>query len=251
MRPTVRSRGTLPTSCGVVRVPMRYRSTAARCVLSTCAKGSVSWSGNGRGACRRSRWKTQIPISRLRAAQRYLENVSIARWNALRRVPRARFFSKCFESSRAKLGVGARLCVFSRVWHRPSNGSKSQDFRSRCTPIILPASRPITPLAPTEVDWSEQEFNALPPLVTIIKVADSAPDTTTNTLPVTLTASVNQLGLLQVSCVSADDRIRQSWPLEFDLRSQEQDSQTALRSAAVPSASVHAEPNVSADALEL
>jgi len=88
------------------------------------------------------------------------------------------------------------------------------------------------------VDWSEQEFNALPPLVTIIKVADSAPDTTTNTLPVTLTASANQLGLLQVSCVSADDRIRQSWPLEFDLRPQEQDSQTALRSAAVPSASV-------------
>src|SRR5215471_18855698 len=73
-----------------------------------------------------------------------------ARWNALRRVPRARFFSKCFESSRAKLGVGARLCVFSRVGHRPSNGSKSQDFRSRCTPIILPASRPITPLATTE-----------------------------------------------------------------------------------------------------
>src|SRR5215472_8984501 len=143
------ARGTLPISCGAVRVSTRYCSTAARCVLSSCATGSVSCSGNGRGACRRSRWKTRIPTSLLRAAQRYLEKVSVARWNALRRVPRAGFFSKCFESSRASLPnrLGARLCVFSRVAPRPSNGSTSQDSRSRCTPIILPASRPITPLA--------------------------------------------------------------------------------------------------------
>ena len=79
------------------------------------------------------------------------------------------------------------------------------------------------------VDWNEQEFYALPPLVTIIKVADPAPDVSTNTLPVTLTANANELGLLQVACVSADDRIRQSWPLEFDLRQHEQDNQSALQ----------------------
>src|SRR5215470_6891562 len=99
------------------------------------------------------------------------------------------------------------------------------------------------------VDWNEREFNTLPPLVTIIKAADSAPDITTNTLPVTLTASANELGLLQVSCVSADERIEQSWPLEFDLLPQEQDSQSVLRSVAGSSVSVHTEPNVSADAL--
>jgi len=100
------------------------------------------------------------------------------------------------------------------------------------------------------VDWSEREFYALPPLVTVIKVADSAPEITTNTLPVTLTASANELGLLHVSCVSVDDRIRQTWPLEFDLRQQEQDNQSVLRSATVSSASIHTDPNVSADALE-
>ncbi|HYZ40839.1 MAG TPA: Hsp70 family protein, partial [Stellaceae bacterium] len=100
------------------------------------------------------------------------------------------------------------------------------------------------------VDWRDREFNALPPLVTIIKVEDPAPGTTINMLPVTLAASANELGLLQVSCGSADDRIRQSWSLEFDLRPQEQDSQTVPRSAAVSSASGHTEPNVSADALE-
>src|SRR5215472_10004374 len=100
------------------------------------------------------------------------------------------------------------------------------------------------------VDWSEQQFNALPPLVTIIKVADSAPATTADTLPVTLTASANELGIFQVSCVSADRRVKQSWPLEFYLRPHEQNNPTALRSAAGASASVHTEPNVSADALE-
>jgi DNA-K related protein len=100
------------------------------------------------------------------------------------------------------------------------------------------------------VDWSKEEFHALPPLETIITVPDSAPGTTTDTLPVTLIASANELGLLQVSCVSADHRIRQSWPLEFNLRPLEGDSHSELRSVAVSKASVHAEPNVTAEALE-
>src|SRR6267378_4279604 len=66
MRPTVRSHGTLPIFCGVVRVSTRYCSTAARFILRSCAKGSVSRSGNGRGACRRSRWKTRTSTSLLR-----------------------------------------------------------------------------------------------------------------------------------------------------------------------------------------
>src|SRR5215831_17896424 len=100
------------------------------------------------------------------------------------------------------------------------------------------------------VDWNEREHNALPPLATIIKVAAYAPDVSTNTLPVTLTANANELGLLQVACVSADDRIRQSWPLEFDLRQHEQGNQSALQLGPASSASAHMKPNVSADALE-
>jgi hypothetical protein len=83
----------------------------------------------------------------------------------------------------------------------------------------------------------------------MIKVADSALGTTTNALPVTLIASANELGLLQVSCVSADHRIRRSWPLEFNLRPHERDSHSAPRSAAFSKASVHTEPNVT-EALE-
>src|SRR5215469_7884811 len=42
------------------------------------------------------------------------------------------------------------VCVFSLVAPRPRNGSTLAGCRSRCTPIVLPASRPITPLATTE-----------------------------------------------------------------------------------------------------
>jgi hypothetical protein len=96
------------------------------------------------------------------------------------------------------------------------------------------------------VDWSEEEFHSLPPLETIINLADPAPS---NTLPVTLVASANDLGLLHVSCVSADHRIKQSWPLEFNLRPHEHDGQP-LRSAAVSKVLVETKPNVTAGALE-
>jgi molecular chaperone DnaK (HSP70) len=95
-------------------------------------------------------------------------------------------------------------------------------------------------------DWSEADHYALPPLQTVINVTDFAPGTTADTLPVTLIASANELGLLQVSCVSADPSISQSWPLEFNLRPHEQDGQHAAKTAAV---SVDAKPNVTAQAL--
>jgi molecular chaperone DnaK (HSP70) len=100
------------------------------------------------------------------------------------------------------------------------------------------------------VDWNERAFNALPPLATIIKIADPALGEAANTLPVTLTANVNELGLLQVACVSADNRIRQSWPLEFDLRQHEQESQSALQLGPASSALAQIKPNASAEALE-
>jgi molecular chaperone DnaK (HSP70) len=95
-------------------------------------------------------------------------------------------------------------------------------------------------------DWSEADHHPLPPLQTVINVTSPAPGPTADTLPVTLIASANELGLLQVSCVSADPSIRQSWPLEFNLRPHEQDGQNVFKAAAV---SVDAEPNVTAQAL--
>ena len=97
-------------------------------------------------------------------------------------------------------------------------------------------------------DWSEDDHHALPPLQTVITVTGSAPGTTADTLPVTLSASANELGLLQVSCVSADPSIRQCWPLEFNLRPHEQDGRNSYKAAAA--VSVDAKPNVTAQALQ-
>ena len=98
------------------------------------------------------------------------------------------------------------------------------------------------------VNWHEEEFHPLPPLETIINV-DPAFGKTFNTLPVKLIASANQLGLLHVSCVSTDHRVKQSWPLEFSLRPHENDRQP-LQTAAVSKVSVELKPNVTAAALE-
>ena len=94
------------------------------------------------------------------------------------------------------------------------------------------------------VDWSEEDFHPLPPLETVIRTAYSAIETTSNTVPVTLVASANELGLLQVCCVSADPCVKQSWPFEFNLRPRQYDGQP--RSATV---SRETKPNVAPQTL--
>ncbi|MBK8174922.1 MAG: Hsp70 family protein [Rhodospirillales bacterium] len=67
--------------------------------------------------------------------------------------------------------------------------------------------------------WSENTFEALPPLETVVKIADEhGGDDAGATLPVRLNATLSELGLLQVSVHSTDPRIDQSWPLDFNLR---------------------------------
>ena len=95
------------------------------------------------------------------------------------------------------------------------------------------------------VDWSGEEFHPLPALQTVIRAAEGESNPTFDTVPVTLLAGANELDLLQVSCVSADPRIKQSWPLEFSLRRHEYDD-PSLRSAPASNA---VEPNISAAAL--
>jgi molecular chaperone DnaK (HSP70) len=99
------------------------------------------------------------------------------------------------------------------------------------------------------INLSDEDHHALPPLETVVKVTDLAPGTTA-TLPVRLVASANELGLLQISLVSTDPSIRQSWPLEFNLRPHERDGQTASKTVAVPNVSLPAKPNVTGKALE-
>ena len=98
------------------------------------------------------------------------------------------------------------------------------------------------------ISLSEEVHHPLPSLETVVKVTDLTPGTTA-TLPVKLIASANELGLLQVSFVSTDPLIRQSWPLEFNLRPHEQDG-PAAKTVALPNSSVPAKPNVTGKALE-
>jgi molecular chaperone DnaK (HSP70) len=67
----------------------------------------------------------------------------------------------------------------------------------------------------------DADFHALPPLQTTVKLPEPPRPVTSETVPVRLGAKMNALGLLQVSCLSAEPGIQQSWPLEFNLRPHE------------------------------
>jgi molecular chaperone DnaK (HSP70) len=66
------------------------------------------------------------------------------------------------------------------------------------------------------VTWNERDFHRLPPLQTTAKLSWRSVEG--DRLPVTLKISINELGLLRIACVSALPSIRETWPLEFNLR---------------------------------
>jgi hypothetical protein len=88
-----------------------------------------------------------------------------------------------------------------------------------------------------------EAFDRLPPLQTIIRTANGQSGSE-RSVPVHLAVKMNALGLLQISCVSTDPSIQQSWPLEFNLRPQEQSN--AGSGAQLGTLSV--EPNATAEA---
>ena len=100
------------------------------------------------------------------------------------------------------------------------------------------------------VSWSEGEFHPLPPLQTIVRTAELSGPEAGGMLPVGLTARMNALGLLQISCVSADPAVQQSWPLEFNMREHVQGVAGAPGAGRAREANAPIEPNASADALE-
>ncbi|MBF8272249.1 MAG: hypothetical protein HW380_1354 [Magnetococcales bacterium] len=97
------------------------------------------------------------------------------------------------------------------------------------------------------VDWNEKEFHPLLALETIIKLDDAEEKRMGKTLPVSLSAEQNELGLLQIFLHSQHADVKQTWPLEFNLRPHESGSVTAKRSHT--EAMIKAEPNVSAEAM--
>jgi len=99
------------------------------------------------------------------------------------------------------------------------------------------------------VSWSEGEFHPLPPLQTVVRAAELSGPQTAGMMPVGLTAQMNALGLLQITCVSANPAVQRSWPLEFNMREHVQGVAGAL-GARAREANVPIEPNASVDALE-
>jgi molecular chaperone DnaK (HSP70) len=93
--------------------------------------------------------------------------------------------------------------------------------------------------------WDADVFHALPPLQTIIRTAHGVDVGTDRTVPVRLSAKMNALGLLQISCVGTDPQTPQSWPLEFNLRPHEQSGADA-RGAPAPAPIA---PNATTEAL--
>jgi molecular chaperone DnaK (HSP70) len=81
------------------------------------------------------------------------------------------------------------------------------------------STRPNTQPAGSVVSLNDRDFHPLPALQTIAKLTGGRPKS--DRLPVRLSARMNELGLLQVACVSADSQVKQSWPLEFNLRPHE------------------------------
>jgi len=86
-------------------------------------------------------------------------------------------------------------------------------------------------------------FHRLPPLQTIIRTAGGQGGSE-RSVPVRLAAKMNAVGLLQISCVSADPSIQQSWPLEFNLRPQEQSNAVS----GIQPEALSVEPNATTEA---
>jgi molecular chaperone DnaK (HSP70) len=80
------------------------------------------------------------------------------------------------------------------------------------------------------VSWNESEFHRLPPLQTMAKLDDAR--SRRDRVPVTLSARMNELGLLKIACQSADPRLKHSWPLEFDLRQEGKDDPADMSASA-------------------
>jgi molecular chaperone DnaK (HSP70) len=71
------------------------------------------------------------------------------------------------------------------------------------------------------IDPRSEALLALPPLETVASLSRRGSVEPPATIPVRLTAEINELGLLQVAARSLAPEIRQTWPLEFNLRPHE------------------------------
>jgi molecular chaperone DnaK (HSP70) len=115
----------------------------------------------------------------------------------------------------------ALICIL------PRSAASEEEFRVSELGLELRVNRPVRfqPYYSTRRDqdkagslvtWNDRDFRRLPLLQSTARFTGGRP--ADDRVPVTLTARMNELGLLQVACVSADPNQHESWPLEFNLR---------------------------------
>jgi hypothetical protein len=135
-----------------------------------------------------------------------------------------------------KSGAPALVCVL------PRSAASEEEFRILESGLELRVNHPVrfqpyystrrsNDKAGSLVAWNDRDFFKMPPLQATARVIGRAPKD--NRVPVTLTARINELGLLRVACVSADPALRESWPLEFNLRTHllgDEDTQSSFAS---------------------
>ncbi len=71
-----------------------------------------------------------------------------------------------------------------------------------------------------------KDYHKLPPLQTIARLSNKPEELEGNSIPVKLRAKLNELGLLQIECISTVEEVEQTWPLEFNLRVGELEAET-------------------------
>src|SRR5260370_41121057 len=110
----------------------------------------------------------------------------------------------------------------------PRNAPPEEEFRISQPGLELRVNRPVrfhpyystrgdpSHKAGSLVTWNDRDFQPLPPLQTTARITGPAPKD--NRLPITLTARMNELGLLRVTCIRVNPPIPQSWSADFDLR---------------------------------
>jgi molecular chaperone DnaK (HSP70) len=155
----------------------------------------------------------------------------------------ARFGSMVHHRAR-RIEAGAGRAIYLEVHQRspkehigpalvcilPRSAASEEEFRVSELGLELRVNRPVRfqPYYSTRRDkdkagslvrWNENDFHRLPPLQSTARLGGGRPEN--DRVPVTLTARMNELGLLQVACVSADSSQNESWPLEFNLRQHE------------------------------
>jgi molecular chaperone DnaK (HSP70) len=170
----------------------------------------------------------------------------------------ARFGSIVHRRAR-RIEAGAARSIYLEVHQRlpnektapalvcilPRSAASEEEFRVTELGLELRVNRPVrfqpyystrrdSDKAGSLVSWNETDFHRLPPLQSTARLGGASAED--DRVPVTLNARLNELGLLQVACVSADPRQRESWPLEFNLRQLEPGEQIdTADDTAVPS----------------